>query len=113
MTVALVNLLEYSARDQERFVPVSQELAFVRDYLKIQEVRASCKVDIRYDIQPEVETCVMLKMLLQPAIENAILHGFQEGENHKLSIAGQRWGMCLCSPSGTTAPVFPTMGWKT
>lgn len=89
VTVALVNLLEYSARDQERFVPVSQELAFVRDYIKIQEVRASCQIDIRYDIQPEVEECVMLKMLLQPAIENAILHGFQEGGNHRLSIAGR------------------------
>lgn len=90
VTVALVNLLEYSARDQERFVPISQELAFVRDYLKIQEVRASCKVDIQYEIQPEVEACVMLKMLLQPAIENAILHGFQEGKNHRLTIIGQK-----------------------
>lgn len=90
VTVALVNLLEYSARDQERFVPVSQELAFVRDYLKIQEVRASCKVDIQYDIQPDVQACVMLKMLLQPALENAILHGFQEGDNHKLSITGRK-----------------------
>ncbi|MEA4929019.1 MAG: histidine kinase [Candidatus Limiplasma sp.] len=89
VTVALVNLLEYSARDQERFVPVAQELAFVRDYLKIQEVRASCKVDIRYDIDPDVENCLTLKMLLQPAIENAILHGFQENGNHRLRITGR------------------------
>lgn len=110
VTVALVNLLEYSARDQERFVPVSQELAFVRDYIKIQEVRASCKVDIRYDIQPEVETCVMLKMLLQPAIENAILHGFQEGENHKLTIVGQNLQGMLVFTIRDNGAGFPYRG---
>ena len=90
VTVALVNLLEYSARDAERFVPVKQELGFVEDYLKIQESRTCCRICLQYEIEPEVCRCVMLKMLLQPAIENAVLHGFNHArEAHVLRIAGR------------------------
>lgn len=56
-------------------ITLAQEMEMIREYLKLQQF-AYAK-DFAYDIQIEagIEDCLVLKHLLQPLVENAVLHG--------------------------------------
>lgn len=58
-------------------IPVSEELALVREYLFIQKVRYADKLDFCFDIQEEILGCSILKLSIQPLVENAIYHGIK------------------------------------
>lgn len=58
------------------FVTLFSELEFIRDYMEIEKLRFNFSYDINMDIQNiEPENIEVPPMLLQPAIENAIIHG--------------------------------------
>ena len=78
MIVALVNMLEYSCKNIDKPVLVSQEIKFIEDYVYIQQVRCNNNANIKFELSAELQNCMILKMLLQPIIENAMLHGFSE-----------------------------------
>lgn len=72
---SLGKLLRYTVNRQERLVPLSEELAFVENYLNIQQFRLEdrLRADIRIDLSHEA--ALVPKLILQPLVENAIEHG--------------------------------------
>ena len=56
-------------------VPLADELAMVRDYLAIEEVRFGARVQSRVDAPPETLGCLVPPLVLQPLVENAVKHG--------------------------------------
>ncbi len=76
MTIALGNLLRATIKN-DSFVKVKEEMKSVRDYLFIQEYRFGDKINVQYEIQEETLEYVMPNFLLQPLIENAIIHGLE------------------------------------
>ncbi len=67
--------MHYSGSDA---VPLRDELAHVRNYLFIQNIRFYDRFTTFFDIQEESEGCPVLRFILQPIVENSIVHGFQE-----------------------------------
>ncbi|WP_379153161.1 sensor histidine kinase [Paenibacillus sp. sgz5001063] len=59
-------------------VPLSDELEHMVSYLKIQQVRYSSKLAYRIEVDPQLHELYVLKLLLQPIVENAIYHGIKE-----------------------------------
>lgn len=55
-------------------VPLSTELDFIRQYLDIEQVRFGERLDVRYEVAPEVLTASVPSLILQPLVENAIRH---------------------------------------
>lgn len=80
MMVALSNLLRYSLRTSEPFTPLNQELKVVSDYVYIQKMRFGNRVRCSIDCPQELEKEEVPVFLLQPLVENAILHGISEKE---------------------------------
>ena len=80
MSVAMARLLRASIQ-RENFIPVSQELSIVQDYLKIQRYRFGDKIIANIDIDPDITSCTMPGFILQPIIENSIIHGLEGKEN--------------------------------
>lgn len=76
LVVSLVNMLEYSCKNMDKPVYISEEISFIEDYIYIQEVRYKSTVNIHYDLDETLKDCMILKMLLQPIMENAMIHGF-------------------------------------
>ncbi len=75
-------LLSYTAKRTDNFVQVEEEIDFIKDYLKILNLRYYNKFNIIYEIDEEVYYYKTLKFLLQPVVENAIFHGL-EGLEYK------------------------------
>lgn len=62
------------------FTTVAREAALLDDYLYIQRVRFSDRLDARVEIARDVRECLIPAMLLQPLVENAIRHGVEPRE---------------------------------
>ena len=76
LTVALAELLREMVKS-DRFISVKEELRTVKDYLLIQEHRFGDKISVRYEIDDEVMPYQIPNFILQPLIENAIIHGLE------------------------------------
>lgn len=56
-------------------VTVEDELAFVRTYLALEQLRLGDRLRVVEEVDPEAVECAMLAFTLQPLVENAIRHG--------------------------------------
>jgi ligand-binding sensor domain-containing protein len=62
---------------RETLIPIKQELETLTLYIELEEERADHRFSHTFSIDPTVETCLMPPLLLQPFVENAILHGLR------------------------------------
>ncbi|WP_127580034.1 sensor histidine kinase [Paenibacillus koleovorans] len=76
---ALVRLLQASLGKKGDFITIREETGLIRDYMEIQSFRYGERVRIKLEIDPLAEGCLVPRMLLQPLVENAILHGIEPG----------------------------------
>ncbi|GIP39822.1 sensor histidine kinase YesM [Paenibacillus sp. J31TS4] len=88
---ALAELLRSTIVDQVELVPLRQEIRNVDNYLTIQRIRYGNAFELVIDIPEPLEDCLVLKFMLQPIVENALLHGL-EGQEGKglITIAAQK-----------------------
>jgi sensor histidine kinase YesM len=56
-------------------IPLSEELAMVRDYLAIEKARFGDRIRSQLTIEEEAQSCLVPPLLLQPLVENAVKHG--------------------------------------
>lgn len=76
--VALTKILEYSFRNTLDMVSLQDELKFIEDYIYIQRIRYACSVEMQYNMEDTCQNCLVPKMILQPIVENALLHAFDK-----------------------------------
>ncbi|MBB6673094.1 cache domain-containing sensor histidine kinase [Cohnella nanjingensis] len=74
----LSDFLRFSLNQGAQFCTVEQEIAHVRHYANIQAIRYPDQFEILFAVDPELNGKTMLKLLLQPLIENALAHGVQK-----------------------------------
>ncbi len=71
---ALGDLMREGLRDDD-FVPIKDEIKNIENYLLIQQYRYGEKIKITININPEISEIKTPKFVLQPIIENALVHG--------------------------------------
>lgn len=76
MTIALAELLRATIQ-KESFISLEEEMKTVKDYLLIQKERFGEKVSAHYEVDQETLECQVPNFILQPLIENAIIHGLE------------------------------------
>lgn len=76
-------------------IPLADELEHTVSYLKIQHVRYSSKLNYSIEVEPQLRELYVLKLLLQPIVENAIYHGIKErrGPGHLAIQVAERENM--------------------
>ncbi len=77
MTAALAKLLRQSISNDHELVELGQEMEYVKNYLTIQKMRYQDKLESVIEIAPEVRYVKIVKLILQPIVENAIYHGIK------------------------------------
>jgi sensor histidine kinase YesM len=76
MIVMLSNLLRTALKHgQADLVPLQEELNFLEDYLALEKIRLRERLDVRWDVAPDTRAQLIPQLLLQPMVENAIVHG--------------------------------------
>lgn len=57
---------------------LKEEMLQVKTYVDIQKIRYEDGFEIYFDIDPKVENACVIKLIVQPFVENAIIHAFKE-----------------------------------
>ena len=70
----------------EPFITLNQELETIRYYIQIQKIRFTGRFLYEEEIPYQLEDCLVPKMILQPLVENAILHGLDGYEHGYICI---------------------------
>lgn len=76
MVKALGDLMRASIGGED-FISVEEEIRNINNYLTIQKFRYGDKISIDFDIDPEIHQYRIPKLILQPIVENAIVHGIE------------------------------------
>ncbi len=86
----LASVLQYSIASSARGrVTLAEELAAVRDYLDIEHARFGARLRSSIDIDASLEGDAIPPMLLQPLVENAVLHGLSGESGGLVTVAGR------------------------
>ena len=108
----------------QREVLLEQELAFVDHYLAIQRIRFADRLSVQKEIAPEALSATVPTLLLQPLVENAVIHGVApertpgtvfvrarvaDGRLH-LEVADTGKGTAQALPPGTTLQFTERIG---
>jgi two-component system sensor histidine kinase YesM len=106
MTYSLSNFFRLSLRGGD-WITVKEMLHHLDYYLRIQKIRYRGRFEMTTDVEDELLDVPILKLLLQPLVENAIIHGletkegkgnitivgYREGEHYVLSVSDDGLGM--------------------
>ena len=93
MTSSLAKLLRRSISNEQEVVTVAEEAAYTETYLSIQKMRYKDKLEYEILVDPEIMQEKVIKLILQPLVENAIYHGIKYKEGKGLiRIRGFRKG---------------------
>lgn len=77
MITSLSKLFRLSLSKGKTSISVREELEHARHYLTIQQMRYKQKFDFMIEADEAAQSCYTLKLVLQPLIENAIVHGIE------------------------------------
>ena len=103
--------------DRPHEVPLADEVEFVRQYLEIEQVRFSDRLQAVFDIDPTVTRAAVPEFVLQPLVENAVRHAVaQHSEPTRVTLRARREAGDLAlivrdestSQTSQTSPTSPT-----
>ncbi len=75
--LALIRLMKNILSDTKEFITIRTEMALLRDYIDIQKKTMSNDLVTNINCDKEIEDCLIIRLLLQPIVENAIMHGLK------------------------------------
>lgn len=76
----LASLFRVSLSSGKTVIPVADELRHARNYMNIQKRRFKNVFTYREEIDPAVDGCCIVKLVVQPLLENAIYYGVKDME---------------------------------
>lgn len=89
VAVSLSKLFKLTLNNGNHITSVRNEIEQVKSYLQIQNIRFDNKIEYSIDIDPTMFDEKMIKLLLQPLVENAVQHGLEhQNRQGKITING-------------------------
>lgn len=70
-----VELLQTCIRKKGAFLTVAEEMQILENYIRLQEFRNGEAYEVSWQVEPETRQCLVPRLILQPLLENSILHG--------------------------------------
>lgn len=91
MVAALAKFFRISISGGRELISIREEIEHIQSYLLILRMRYADDFDYEIEIEPEVLDYQIIKLILQPLIENAIYHGIKEKRGKGiLKVTGSR-----------------------
>ena len=96
MTASLARLLRQGISNESELVWVKQEADYVKSYLTIQKMRYKDKLEFEIQMEQDILEQKIIKLILQPIVENAIYHGIKYKDTKGLiRISGWKEDGCM------------------
>ena len=89
MIVALSKFFRISISRGKTIIPLKDEVEHVRNYLLIQKIRFGDQFTYTINVDPDLHQYSVIKLILQPLVENAIEHGLHDGKG-EIEIIGKQ-----------------------
>jgi two-component system sensor histidine kinase YesM len=97
ITRALSTFFRVTLNRGSEWVSVKDEFSHIASYLTIQKIRYRDILDYSIDYEAAMERSTILKLLLQPLVENALYHGIKNKRGRgTIKVRGWQEGSCLC-----------------
>ena len=90
MIVALSRFFRISISKGKNIIPLRKEIEHAKNYLLIQKLRFGDAFDYSFDVSEDILDMDIVKLVLQPIIENSINHGLKEGEVGLIKVKGYK-----------------------
>ena len=106
MAAGLAKILRTSI-SKRQFIYLREELELVNCYVEIQKIRFNDKFTYSVEMEEGLAECVIPKLIIQPIVENSVLHGLKESEegNIRVRITGKDGVLCIeVTDDGCGAP---------
>ena len=84
LVAAISSLIRASISNKKSIITIEQELDYVKNYIYINHIRYKDRFDIIYDIDESLLKQAVPKLIIQPIVENAIIHGIENSKNKTL-----------------------------
>ena len=116
MCLSLADFLRRSlAVGEKTSIRVGEELLLARSYLEVERVRFGTRLLVEEAVEPSGEECLVPPLLLQPLVENAVVHGIStlaQGGAVRLEArrTGNRLRIVIENPFDPDAPPRPLGG---
>ncbi|WP_138750813.1 sensor histidine kinase [Paenibacillus sinopodophylli] len=75
LVISLIELLKGAIDKKGNFISLHEEVEYVKNYVLLQKFRYEDRFQTRYDIDENAKNAKVLKLILQPLVENALFHG--------------------------------------
>ena len=85
MSADLAQILRLSISDR-KFITLAEEMEMVEKYVEIQQIRFGGNFTFDVELPMELEDCVIPKLIIQPIVENALIHGLKEQEKGHIFV---------------------------
>jgi len=88
---SIVNLLNGCMKNDNNQITVEEEISLLKSYITMQEYRLFGRFTVVFSIEPSVMSCLIPRFLLQPILENALIHGIEpSGKKGLIVIKGYK-----------------------
>lgn len=84
LLISLADLFRKSLKSNQDMVDIETELAHIASYLEIEKARFGDRLKVAYELD-ETITCKLPPLILQPIVENAVIHGI---------LPKKKWRVC-------------------
>lgn len=77
MIKILADLFRWNVKEMNAVISLEEEMEFISTYLDIQKIRFGDRLTYTIEIPPDLMSFGILKLMLQPIVENSFIHGFK------------------------------------
>jgi two-component system sensor histidine kinase YesM len=109
MVNSLSDFFRYSLSKGHNIIPIEDELRQVESYLSIQQVRFKERLEYSIEVEPEVYGHYAVKLILQPLVENSLIHGIEKRRGKgRITMRARKeedWIVVIISDNGIGANV--------
>ncbi len=97
MAMSLGNMFRYAIKTKSEVVTLQDEINHIQDYISIQSIRFLQRFSFHIHIPEEMRQLKVLKLILQPIVENSFSHGLQNCQyGDQISVYGRLFDNFFC-----------------
>ncbi|MBC8079107.1 MAG: sensor histidine kinase [Gorillibacterium sp.] len=86
MVMGLARFYRLTLNHGRLLISIRDEFEQVRSYLDIQKIKYGERMDIHFEVEPSLLDCETVKVIVQPFVENALLHAWRDENSLKLAV---------------------------